>query len=275
MWTGRQLAGALLAAAAVVASGARADDAFKWNPAERPAPRAGDKFCEELTKSDDRSLKFTRDGQPVERKEVGKESIRLLHAIAAASSTAVSEDRITVQKWSLATDRAVDSSLEDAIVTVKGEGAYRTFNAESERTISRVANRWIDSHLVKGGKRDPTLDELDWDFILPKEPAADGGTWTIDTAAFAREVMGPKATFDAKKSRGEGKLTGVRVEKGVHFGHVEVSVSLALDALGESPVTWAKGGVREFRYVLDLSLEPRRRDVVAAVITIELSGRGP
>lgn len=253
---------------------ARADDSFKWNAFDRREARAGTKFAEELSKSDRRSLKFMLDGERKVEVHEGTEKIRLIHAVASVSSKGITEDKITVERWMRAWDKDSDDSLEGSTLTVKGEGAFRTWAAEGEKPVTRAANTWVQQHIVKDGKRDPALDELDWDFILPREPLADGSTWTIDPATFAREVMGPQVAIDAKKSQGSGKLTAVKLDNGVHFGHVEVSVSLALETLGSSKVTWKKGGVQEFRYVLDLSLEPRRRDVVAGLITMELLGEG-
>ncbi len=259
----------------VLAAVARADDAvFKWNAFERREPRAGTKFTEELTKSDKRTLKFAIEGKAKEETHEGKEEIRLVHAVASVSSNGITEDRITFEKWSRAWDTVIDTSLEGAVVTVKGEGPFRTSATDSERPVSRAANAWLQSHVLKDGKKDPLLDELEWDFILPKDPVVEGGTWTIDPAAFAREVMGPQASIDAKRSSGTGKLERVKTENGVRFGHVEVTVSLALETLGPSKVAWKKGGIQEFRYVLDLSLEPKRKDLVAGVITMELSGEG-
>jgi len=258
---------------ALAATPGAADD-FKWDPRERPLRASGSKFCEELSKTETLVRRYTDESGAHEDRREGREKIRLNHAVAAVDSAAVTEDKITVAEWSLQQGAERDDTLEGAVVTVKGEGAYRAANAQSERTLSRLASRWIEGHIVKGGKLEPTLDELDWDFILPKDPIADGGTWTIDPGAFAREVLGPRAEIDANRSKGTGKLTGVHVDKDVHFGRIEVSVSLALESLGAAKVTWTKGGVQEFHYVIDFSLEPRRRDVVAAVISMELKGSG-
>src|SRR5947199_10656912 len=99
------------------------------------------KFCEEMSKSNERVLRFAdAEGRPAEEKHVGTEKIRLVHTVAAATSAAVTEDRIVVEKWLRAWDRDTDSSLEGAIVTVKGEDAFRTFNAESEKPLTRAGN---------------------------------------------------------------------------------------------------------------------------------------
>jgi hypothetical protein len=258
----------------VLAAHACAEDGFKWNPAERRVAAKGTKFREELAKTDQRTLKFVVEGRAREEKHEGTEKIQLVHSIGAVASAGVVEDTISVAAWSRAWDGDADESLEGATLTVTGEGNYRTCAIESGRTVTRAANAWIQTHIVKNGHGEPALDELDWDFILPKEPVADGGSWTLDPVAFAKEVMGARTVIDAKKSSGTGKLTKVKVENGVHFGHIEVTVSLALETLGQSKVRWRKGGVQEFRYVLDVSLEPRRKDGVSGVITIELAGEG-
>jgi hypothetical protein len=140
--------------------------------------------------------------------------------------------------------------------------------------LSKDARAWIEKDLVKGGKGDTGLDELDWAFILPRENVRDSGEWPLDPAALARELLPPRTEIDPERSRASGRLTAVRVDGGAHLGHVEVSIDLAQATLGQGKISWTNGGIREFRYVLDISLEPAKRDIVSGVITAALKGKG-
>ncbi len=253
---------------------ARAGDGFAWDPAARPIYKVGQRFEEALEITDASHKKFTSpDGATAPRDVEVAASVRLLHEVAEVTS-GVSEDRIHVERWSQgAKGREPDTSLEGALVTLKGAAPYRSSSVETQNTLSRDARAWVERHLVKGGAGDTGLAELEWAFILPRAPVPDGGEWSLDPDAMARELV-PGSEIDAGRSRASGKLTNVRVDGVAHVGHVEVSIDLVQTTLGLGKVSWQEGGTRQFRYVLDISLEPAKRELVVGVITTTLKGKG-
>jgi hypothetical protein len=254
---------------------AHAGDGFAWDPGARPTYKVGQRFEEALDVTDSSHQKFTSaDGATAPRDLDVAASVRLLHQVAEVTS-GVSEDRIHVERWSQGVKgRDPDTTLEGALVTLKGAAPYRSSSVETQKTLSRDARAWVEHHLVKGGAGDTGLAELDWTFILPRAPVPDGGEWSLDIDAMARELLPPRTEIDPRASRAMGKLTNVHLDGGAHMGHVEVSIDLVQTTMGLGKVSWTEGGVRQFRYVLDLSLEPGKRDLVAGVITTTLKGKG-
>ncbi len=264
------------ACALLVLGGVARADGFAWDPGARAPRRIGARFFEEIEKRESEAAVFSNADPQLSQERVDSvEKIRLLHEIAQATSEAVTEDRIHVEQWSRArTGSSADESLEGDVVVVQGADSSRTFTVEGDRPASPSAKVWLQTNAAKRAKRDPGLDELDWPFILPHESVTEGGEWSLDPEALAREVLGRRARIDPARSHGKGKLVTVQLNGGVHMGHVEVDVALALETLGGTKVSWTSGGIMQLHYVLEISLEPARRDQVTGTISMTLSGEG-
>ncbi|MBI3724923.1 hypothetical protein HY251_13350, partial [bacterium] len=115
----------------------------------------------------------------------------------------------------------------------------------------------------------------DFDVLLPKEPVADGGEWTLDPKD-AAQVLYTGAEIDAEKSSVKGKLTQVKVEDGAHVGRVEVKGTLTLTRIkvNGQTIDYKDGGALEIVYVVSGSLEPERSPSRTTSIKMLFDGTG-
>ena len=257
-----------------VTSRAVAGDPYVWDTSRRPAPRAGTKFAEELEMAAVISKTLSHPGEePTGQQKEQRENVRLVHSIGEVSPQGVTAEEIQVERWSFAEKGyQPDSSLEGLRIVVKGTGKERTNSVEGARAPSRFAKAWIERDLLRPSARDPGLDELDLSFLFPKDKVSEGSGWKLDPQELAKGLLPPGDAIDAAKSSASGKLASVKVVNGVHVGHLEIMADLALK--NRERMVWDEGVVQRYRYVLDVSLEPDRRNDLSGTITIELKGKG-
>jgi hypothetical protein len=265
------LAFALGLAFALAARGARADD-WKWDPSVKKAtPKVGSKSYSEEEELEKQSSKVTLGAQVVqnEKHEV-KTTFRLVSEVIAVDGDKVSEELVKVEKWKQEVKGDdPDTSLEGHTFRVKGTGAKKTYQIEDdkENKVSDEAKQWIQGRIEK--KKSDDEEEKSQRVFFPKTPVPQDAEWKPDVAELAK-VMG-LPDIDLAKSSAQGKLSNVHMDHGVHFGHIEVKVTFALN-LPEGK--WVEGGNLDLTLAVDTSLEPDKRDQDDGKMDVEFSGKG-
>src|SRR5262245_26639889 len=268
---------------ALAASRAVAYD-FKWNPkVKKPAPTVGEKVSQDAVESHKFSNKVSAGEKTVQSmKERRTVTYKLTREVIAVDGKKATERLYKIETWKQESkDEEPDTSLGGHTVRVKGNGSDKTYAIEDDpkSQVSEAAKKWIESEIAKKkpkkkkSEEKATEDDDDEDeefihLIFPKEPVADGAKWTPDVAAIAKAL---KMEAGPEKAAASGSITNVRVEDGVHVGHLEIKVSLATKIPN---VTWKEGGNMELAFTIDTSLEPDKRNASSASMEMNFSGTG-
>jgi hypothetical protein len=265
----------LALAVAAVARTACADD-FKWDPKVKKAPPVpGYKEVADATEYHKVNVKVTQGEQVVQNvKDEATTTYKFTREIVKVDDKKkVTESVFKIEKWKIdKKGEDPDTSLEGHTVRVTGTGEAKTFKVEDDKDdkVSDGAKQWIENELAKkkkGGDDDEEDEHMK--ALFPSEPVGDGAEWKPDLAAVTKALG--TTDYDPEKSSAKGSLTKVRVENGVHVGHIEIQVSLAVKQPG---VTWKEGGVMEMTISLDSSLELDKRDAQDGTVEVKFSGKG-
>ena len=230
-----------LLASALLSGPALADD-WKWDPkAHRQPPKVGRRTFDDYVETTSNKVTVQANGQVVQdQQESVTVAVRVIREILAVEGESASQQRFTIEKWSLKLgDAPEDKSLEGKTVLVEGVGEARkaTIEGTPEPQVSDAARQWIEKEITSKGDEKDKKDEV----FDPKEPVAPDGEWTIDAAALAQELF--QAEIDPAKSSAKGKLTNVRTEEGRRVGKVTVDCAVQLKAVPGAPIEWSEGGL--------------------------------
>lgn len=260
----------------LAARAAIADD-WKWDPkVKAAAPKVGDKDVREGEDYQKMSMKVSVGEQVVQNeKKEATTTYRYTREVIAVDGKHVSEQLVKIAAWKqVRKDEDPDTTLEGHTVRVKTLAGAKTATIEDDKEdkVSDEAKKWVDSELAKKKKKGEKDEDDDEDGemrkLFPTEPVADGAEWKPDVAKVAESM---EIHVDPAKSSAKASLTKVHVENGVHMGHLEFKLSLALVI---PSVTWTDGGVMEMTVAIDTSLERDKLDAATAAFEAKFSGKG-
>jgi hypothetical protein len=240
--------GLILVLAGVAKAG---DDDFKWDPKKKKTPAVGDRFFSTQEDNEKAKVKIGVPGQPPQTQDQNQTiKTRLVHEVLKVADGKVVKEKITIERFLLSKGEGTDDdkSLEGKIVVVEGKGGKRAARIiGDDETISPEAHAWVEKALAKDQSEE---DEQ----FYPDKPIGADGEWELEAKKLA-EALFPGVEIDAEGSSAKGKLTNVRVEDGVHMGHVELKLKIKLKKLPGTPFEWKEGGVLEMTMLGDTSLD--------------------
>lgn len=256
---------ALLLALAPLARGEDTDKDWKWDPQSQPKAKAvvGERWfwdVDEGTKQ-----KISAD-QKVVQDQARKTVYSFKGETLKVENDKAVENRFTIEKWSISSGKGEpDTCLEGKTILVTNIGPETSWECtEKDAKLSPEAKAWIGAKLAKKTKPGQDDDDQGKKAFFPEKPIGDGEEWTRDPAAVAKLVLGDKLEIEGDKSSFKGKLTNVRVEDGVHVGHLELKLSLKVKANAQ----FSEGGTLVLDFVVDGSLEENKSQAASEKITL-------
>jgi hypothetical protein len=241
----------LLALVVVVLCGApaRSGDPWKWDPRERREAKEGERSFEEGEETRSSHAEI----QKTVKDELRTLSYRIVRETLAVEKGRATKERVAVERWRLVVDGKEDECLKGRSVVVEVKGDHREAKVEGDvESISAAALEWIEKTLARDD------DPLARAALLPKDPVADGGTWSPDPEALASALL-PGITIDPAESKCEGKLVLGQAVEGRHQGSLKISAKLKLKNVPGTNDAWSEGGVLTFGLTGEGSLEPKLR----------------
>lgn len=247
---------AVLAVLTIIgAAAATAQDKFTWDPKKKRTPKAGTRYFSEEEQTQKAKVKITIPGQPEpqNQNQASKMTFRAVHDIQAVEGDKVTKETVTFEKWQGGAEgEDDDKSLEGKVVHVEVKEGKKTYKVDGgEDGLSEAAKAFLQKSFSK------EKDEDEMDKFLPKEPISDGGEWNIDPKAFSEALL-EGLDVDEKESSAKGKLTNVRVEDGVHFGTLEITIKMKLKKVPGTPLEWTEGGNFDLTMKGEACLEPEK-----------------
>jgi hypothetical protein len=267
-----------LALALALVAAARAQDSFKWDPKVNHKPAVGYKHFTESTDVEKQSVRVTVEKQTLQKKDEDAKTVyRYTSEVLEVDGDDVTKESVKVEKWSRTeAEGDADTSLEGKTIVVKGKRPDKTWECKEKESLSEAAVAWVEKELAKKRKKkgeddeDAKKDEDREDpmkkFAGPEKPVGDGEEWTRDPEKLAKALFGDEMPIDKEKSSVKGKLSNVKVEDGVHVGHIDLKIILAI-AKSEK---LTEGGTVDLDVQMDGSLEEDKRDAAKAKMTMKL-----
>jgi hypothetical protein len=227
------------------------DDDFKWDPKKKKTPAVGDRFFSTQEDNEKAKVKIGVPGQPPQTQDQDQTiKTRLIHEVLKVEDGKIVKEKVTVERFLLSKGEGTDDdkSLEGRTIVVSGKGDKRKVRIlGDEETLSPEAKAWAEKALAK--------DKGDEDErIFPDKPIGADGEWDLEVKKLAEEMF-PGVEIDAEGSSAKGKLTNVRVEDGVHMGHLDLKIKIKLKKLPGTPFEWKDGGILEMTMGGETSLE--------------------
>jgi hypothetical protein len=195
-------------------------DDWKWDRTKKLTPKVGDKFVEWGTEQ----VSGSKKGANLDVR------YKLLREVKAVDGVATEEAVISVggdyRVYGLNGD-SVEPDMGDPFgshFSVKGTAVDRTFTyfktqhkIGADTEIAPCTRRWIER---KWKKADPLVFTI-IECLLPEGPIAAEQKWTVDPKKVAKVAFGG---VELGESPAEivGSLTNVRLENGIHVGHLKV-----------------------------------------------------
>ncbi len=271
-----------LALALAFVAAARAQDTFKWDPKAKHKPAVGYKHFTEATENEKQSVRVTLEKQTLNKKDEDVKTVfRFTSEVLEVDGDDVTKESVKVEKWSRTeAEGDADTSLEGKTIVVKGKRPEKTWECKEKDSLSEAATAWVEKELAKkrqkkgdddeGEKKDEEQSDPLKKFAFPEKPIGDGEEWTRDPVKLAQAMFGDEMQIEKEKSSVKGKLTNVHVEDGVHFGHIELKIVLAI-AKSEK---LSEGGTVDLDAQADGTLEEDKRDAGKLKMTMKLDVKG-
>lgn len=234
---------------------------WKWDHQKKWKPTVGYKAFKEADEDAKQSVLVTLNKKTVQKNDTDeKTTYRFTSEVLKVEGDDATEVRYKIEKWNRSDiDGEPDDSLAGKTIVVKGKRTARTWECtDKDAELSDAAKKWIGSQLAKSKKTDDEKssdDQLD-ELGFPEKPIADGDEWKRDPAPLAKAFFGEDMEIAPDKSSLTGKLTNVRVEDGIHWGHIELKIVLEV-AKGEK---FSEGGHIEMTLSAESSLELDKLD---------------
>jgi len=269
----RSLAGTLaliFVAAPLLARAAKADD-WKFDPKKKRKHAVGDKTEEQLTQQRKIKVKITAQQQIPGTDQDQRLTLKVVKEVLAVSEdgSKITKSKLKVVKFELkeGKDGEADTSLEGKTITIERDGDSNSAKIDDETGVSDQAKRWVETELAKGDKDNEKMD----DAIFPKEPIAPDTEWKADPNKVSKALF-DGAECDKEASSATGKLSSVRVDGGLHWGLLEITMKLKLKKFPQSDMDWKDGGVLEMVMSGDGALDKESSEDGTIKVDMKLKG---
>ncbi|MBI3723553.1 hypothetical protein HY251_06320 [bacterium] len=252
-----------------------------WDLSRKAVSRVGDRFFQEVTRTQARTLKDVRsEFRPGSDDETTSMAWRGAFEVGAVTSvgrpTAVT---VKLESWRLLLpDQSRDSCLEGRTATARDIGsAGATLTLDPPVPVpSGHAQGFLDNVIARKSPLSPDDESGEVDAVFPTAPVAEGAEWKIDPDPINEKVFGG-TPYLADQSTGKGKLVRVYMEDGVRMATVDATLTIKHTQVPEVPMEWTTGegdGVAHVHIVSDRSLEPEKRDARTWKLDFSLAGIG-
>jgi hypothetical protein len=264
-----RVVGALLSLVCLAPLARGQDKDWKWDPLKHPKAKAlvGDKFYAEADESEKQAFTATVDGKPAQSKDQDVRTVyRYSGETLKVENDKAADSRFKIEKWTRTSKGEKDTSLEGKTIVIKGSAAEKTWEcSDKDAQLSDEAKAWVVKELVKKPKPGAKDDDDDKAkrALFPEKGIGDGDEWTRDVEPIVKDLFGGNFEVEKEKSSFKGKLSKVRVEGGVHYGHIELKLTLKV----KSSEQWSEGGDMELTLATDGSLEEHKRQSASEKVT--------
>jgi len=250
------------------------DKKFVWDPRQRTRVVVGNRTFYDYEVGSRTNMVLTTKGDSalVTSRSEAAGSFRWVRHVVGVESGEISEANVSVERWRLNRKGVLDASLEGKTVALRRKGSKLQATIEDGDGVTAQGREWLDGELFRGSGRLASTEYVE-DLLLIREPAAvtTGCEWTRDPRALALGMLGT-TDVDVARSSVTGRLTDVRLERGVHYGRASVDAALQMRKLDMSEMRFEDGALVEIEWRYEGSLERTRRDDGAWSLTVRTMG---